>query len=136
MHAPYRERPQKPKWFDDPWTVFGVIVSAILSACALIWFAVEVRTRYELQAAAEAIQATTATWARESAEMTRRSKIAALQAAAARERIRLSTPVTTTVRVAPQDREACLQETGGVANEHYVRCRNGYSYQGKALPSR
>lgn len=33
-----------------------------------------------------------------------------------------------TRRVPPRSREECLQLTGGVGNEHYDRCRRGYTY--------
>jgi hypothetical protein len=43
----------------------------------------------------------------------------------------LPTPVryeNVTRRVPPRSRDECLAVTGGVGNEHYNRCRKGYSY--------
>jgi hypothetical protein len=36
-------------------------------------------------------------------------------------------PVTRKIEVPARSRDECLKETDGVANDDYVRCRNGYT---------
>ena len=95
-----------------PWALFGVVSAAIVAGLVLFWFIGmaglgAMLGGFKLGAEQQAVVAT------------ERAKAAA----AARPRV-----TTEVVTVPSKSVEVCMAEAGGQVNEHFARCRRGYSY--------
>jgi hypothetical protein len=133
MPTPELRAPERPtraapalagRWYDDALTVCMVLVGSTVAATAIIWAGIELRARYELQQLEKAAAAAAARFEAEARKMPRPPEVRRPEV---RERL---------VTVPSKSVEECKAETGGIVNEHFARCRQGYQYVEKTTVRR